>query len=280
MISAGVKALMIADQQARLRRVSSRQNSLIKQLRRAFRGGEEVEGCFAVEGIKLIEEAIRSGSRFKAVVFSDSGTQRAQRLLPQLRSNIETLLVENDIFDSAVESESPQGVAALVQVKEHALEAALPRSDGFCAVAAGIQDPGNLGTLLRSAEAFGASGAILTEGTVSRFNPKVSRASAGSIFRLPIVGAHLEELIPELKRRGVRLIGTTSHQGTPLPDAAMTGEIAFVIGNEGAGLPKALLARMDMLVTIPHSEKVESLNAGVAASLLFYEAARQRTAKP
>jgi TrmH family RNA methyltransferase len=271
---------MIANQQARLRRVESRQNSLIKQLRRAFSRGEEVEGCFAVEGIKLIEEAIRSGSRFKAVVFSDSGAQRAQRLLPQLRSNIETLVVDDEIFASAVESESPQGVAALVQVKEHPLEAALPRGGGFCAVAAGIQDPGNLGTLLRSAEAFGGSSAIFTVGTVSRFNPKVSRASAGSIFRLPIVGAKMEELIPELKKRGVRLIGTTSHQATPLPEAELAGEIAFVIGNEGAGLPKALLAKMDLLVTIPHSEKVESLNAGVAASLLFYEAARQRAVKP
>ena len=263
----------------RLRRITSRQNSLLKQLRRSFHQGEPVDGCFAVEGMRLIEEAARSGARFRAVVFSDSGAQRGHRLLSQLKSNVEVLVSADEVFHSAVESDNPQGVAALVHVKDYPLEAAFPEKAGFCAVASGIQDPGNLGTLIRSAEAFGASGVVLAEGTVSRFNAKVSRASAGSVFRLAMASASMEETIVELKDRKVTLIGTTSHKGTPLPEAELRGEIAFVIGNEGSGLDSRVLAQMDALVTIPHSQKVESLNAGVAASLLFYEAARQRAGK-
>jgi TrmH family RNA methyltransferase len=115
---------------------------------------------------------------------------------------------------------------------------------------------------------------LLGEGTVSAFNPKVVRASAGSVFRLPLAKAKLLPLLPALS--GVRLVATSSHGGSTLHEAKLSGPIAIFIGSEGAGLPKELLARMDATVVIPHSTQVESLNAGVAASIVLYEAARQR----
>jgi len=262
-------------QSARLRTITSPQNALLKDLRKAFAKSEPVEGYFAVEGFKLIEEAIRSGAKLKAVVFSESGAQRADRLLPQLSAHTEAVGVSDKLFASLVETETPQGVAALVSVKHHELDTLLVE-DALLVVAVGLQDPGNLGTIIRSAEAFGAAGVVLGEKTVSRFNAKAVRASAGSAFRVPLVNESTEKLIPRLREKNIRMLATSSHKGDPIDQAQLTGGVALFIGNEGAGLPREVMAQMDGLVTIPQSEKVESLNAGIATSILLYEAARQR----
>ncbi|MFB3813902.1 MAG: TrmH family RNA methyltransferase [Terriglobales bacterium] len=263
---------------SRLRPVTSRHNALVKDLRRAFTQGEPTpDGHCAVESVRIIEEAIRSGLKFKAVFFGRSAETRATRLLPQIGSHVETLLLPDEVFQSAVATETPQGIAALVRLKEWSLEALLAAPAPLLAVVAGIQDPGNLGAILRSAEAFGATGVVLGEGTVSQFNPKVVRASAGSLFRIAVVRAELHQLIGELRSRGIRLVATSPHKGTPLPEANLSGPLALFIGNEGAGVPGDLLAKMDDTVAIPHSQRVESLNAGVAASIVLYEVARQRT---
>jgi RNA methyltransferase, TrmH family len=264
----------------RLRRVSSRQNPLIKELRRAFQQGEPTsDGYAAIESVHLIEEAIRSGLRFRTVFFSDSGQARAERLLPQLSTHVETLLLPDEVFQSAVATETPQGVAALVRLKQHELADVLAAPEPLLVVCAGLQDPGNLGTIIRSAEAFDAAGVLLGEGTVSAFNPKVVRASAGSIFRLPLIRLELRSALDTLRERGLRLLATSSHKGTPVDQAALTGPVAFFIGNEGAGLPRDILRQIEETVAIPHAARVESLNAGVAASIILYEAARQRRSR-
>ncbi|HXC44326.1 MAG TPA: RNA methyltransferase [Candidatus Dormibacteraeota bacterium] len=273
----------------RLRRIEGRHNPLVKQLSQAFSRAELTEsGDCAIEGLRILEEAIRSGLRFSAVFFRDSAQDRADRLLPQLGAHVETLLLPDALFDSVVPSESPQGVAALVRLKEFALENILERLQvGPIVVLAGLQDPGNLGTILRSSEAFGSAGVVLGEGTVSPFNSKVVRASAGSVFRLPMVHrqAHglekkesvkLEEVSEALKRKNVRLIATSSHKGLPIDKADLKTAAAIFFGNEGSGLSRDLMAKMDEFISIPHAQQVESLNAGVAASIVLYEAARQR----
>ncbi len=141
---------------------------------------------------------------------------------------------------------------------------------------AGVQDPGNLGTILRSAEAFGAGGVVLGEGTVSPFNPKVVRASAGSVFRLPLARTKLSDALGPMKQQGLRLVATASHKGMPLHQANLSGPLAIFIGSEGAGLSRDLIKEMDEVVAIPQAPQVESLNAGVAASIVLYEVMRQR----
>jgi TrmH family RNA methyltransferase len=261
----------------RLRRIEGRHNPLVKELRAAFAHAELTpDGYCAIEGMRILEEAIRSGLKFKAVFFRNSAENRAQRLLPQLAANVETLLLPDKLFASAVPSESPQGVAALVRCKSFKLEDVLAKSQaGPLLAIAGVQDPGNLGTILRSAEAFGAGGILLGEGTVSPFNSKVIRASAGSVFRLPIIQAKLPKILDQMRELGLRLIATSSHKGTPLDQAMLTGPLAIFIGSEGAGLPHDLLTEMTEVIAIPHSPSVESLNAGVAASIVLYEIARQ-----
>jgi TrmH family RNA methyltransferase len=275
--------------QQRLRRVEGRHNPLVKQLRLAFSRAEPTEsGDCAIEGLRILEEAIRSGLRFSAVFFRESAQERAERLLPQIGAQVETLLLPDKLFDSLVPSESPQGVAALVRFKQFSLDDLVERLPvGPIVVIAGLQDPGNLGTILRSAEAFGSAGAVLGEGTVSPFNSKVIRASAGSVFRLPMVHgqAHgqaksgrvkLEEISQKLRAQGVRQFATSSHKGTPLDQTDLKAAAAIFFGNEGAGLSREVMAKMDETIAIPHTTQVESLNAGVAASIVLYEAARQR----
>jgi RNA methyltransferase, TrmH family len=273
--------------QHRLRRIEGRHNPLVKQLRQAFSRAELTDGgdC-AIEGLRILEEAIRSGLRFSAVFFRESAQDRAERLLPQIGAQVETLLLPDKLFDSLVPSESPQGVAALVRLKEFSLDDVIEKERlqvGPIVVLAGLQDPGNLGTILRSSEALGSAGVVLGEGTVSPFNSKAVRAAAGSVFRLPVIHSHgksasgkLEEVSEKLRAKGVRLIATSSHKGTPLDQADLKGAAAIFFGNEGAGLPRDVMAKMDEFISIPHTSQVESLNAGVAASIVLYEAARQR----
>ena len=264
----------------RLRRIEGRHNSLIKELRQAFRRGElTASGECAVEGFRMVEEAVRSGLRCRAVFFRESAEARAAHLLPQIAAQVETLLLPDKLFASAVPSRTPQGVAALVHLKLFSLDDVLSSpADGPLLVIAGVQDPGNLGTILRSAEAFSAKGVLLGEGTVSAYNNKVVRASAGSVFRISLTKVDLPSLVDALRGRGLRLIATSSHKGSALPEADLRTPTAIFIGNEGAGIDKKLMVQMDQLVMIPHSRRVESLNAGIAASIILYETERQRMA--
>jgi TrmH family RNA methyltransferase len=249
----------------------------VKELRRGFREATpNAQGEVGVEGMHLLEEAIRSGLRLSTVFFSESARERAHKLLPQLSGHTETLLLPDEVFASAVPSEAPQGVAALARVKDFSLEEALAAKPELLLVTAGLQDPGNLGTVARSGEAFGATGLLLGEGTVSPWNWKSVRASAGSLFRLPSLKVKLGDVLREMKQHGVRVLATSSHKGTTLWETDLRGPVAILIGGEGAGIPKDVLAQADEVVAIPQSQKVESLNAGIAASVVLYEAARQR----
>ena len=273
-----MKTASTASHKGRLRTIEGRHNALVKELRKAFAHGELTsDGYCAIEGVRILKEAIRSGLRFRAVFFSQSAENKAERLLPQIGAHVETLLLPDKLFATAVPSESPQGVAALVRWKDFSLDDVLAKAQsGPLLAIAGVQDPGNLGTILRSAEAFDAAAIVLGEGTVSPFNPKVVRASAGSIFRLPLARIKLNDAVARFREQGLRLIGTSSHKGVPIDQAKLAGPIVIFIGSEGAGLPRDLVSQMDELVVIPHSSRVESLNAGVAASIVLYEVARKR----
>jgi len=253
----------------RLRRVVSRHNARVKELRRAFHDA-------VPEGMHLLEEAIRSGLRLATVFCGESATERVQKLLPQMSSHTELLLLPDDTFSSAVPTEKPQGLAALVKVKSFTFEDALSPGPALVVISAGLQDPGNLGTMVRSAEAFGATGLLLGERTVSPWNWKALRASAGSMFRVPAVRVELASALEKVRERGVRVLATSSRTGDLISRVDLRGPVALLVGNEGSGVPKDLLAKADEVVAIPQSSRVESLNAGIAASVILYEAARQR----
>lgn len=255
--------------------VSSRANSRVKQLRAAFAGHARLSGgMVAIEGDHLLAEALRSGMVLKTVFVAEH--REIPKIVPR---SIEVLRLTDEVFASVVETQSPQGVAALIVPPVPGIEDTMRRTP-LILIAAGLQDPGNFGTLVRSAEAFGATGILTTPGTVSAWNQKALRASVGSVFRMPVVSATLEE-IAALKARGLRLIAAVGKQEFGVESASSTDfatPCALMIGNEGSGLALEWLNLADARVTIHCPGPVESLNAAVAGSLLLYEAARQRLA--
>ena len=257
--------------------VQSKQNNRLKQLRRALaQPGRGAQGLAGIEGPNLLEEALRAGLHIPCVFVA----QGAQQLLDSfnLPAATEILLVPPDILASTLATETPQLIAALVEPPDwtlaHLLGAQKPAP--LLLVLAGLQDPGNLGTILRSAEAFGADGILCLPGTVSPWNPKALRASAGSLFRLPVLAASQQHAIACLREAGVKIWTTTVSQGQPADLVDLSGPVALLIGNEGNGVPAALAAKADGVLTIPCPGPVESLNAAVAAGVLLYEASRQR----
>jgi RNA methyltransferase, TrmH family len=255
--------------------VSSRANARVKQLRAAFQGHARLSGgMVAIEGDHLLEEALRSGMVLKTVFVSER--RAVPKVVPR---GVEVLRLTDEVFGSVVETQSPQGVAALmvppVRTVTNLLEGTGP---ALILIAVGLQDPGNMGTLVRSAEAFGANGVLTTSGTVSAWNQKALRASVGSVFRVPVVGVTAAE-VAELKARGVRLIAAVGEDDSGVVAAQemdFTAACAVMIGNEGSGLAAEWMEMCDARVTIPCPGPVESLNAAVAGSLLLYEASRQR----
>jgi TrmH family RNA methyltransferase len=256
--------------------ITSRSNARVRQLRAAFAGQARLSGgLVAIEGDNLLNEALRSGMVLKTIFISER--RELSRNLPR---SVEVLWLANDIFASVVETQAPQGIAALLVQPVHKLDAVIT-GNPLLVVAGGIQDPGNLGTLIRSAEAFGATGVLTTPGAVSAWNQKALRASAGSLFRTPVVAATLEDLAA-LKSRGIKLaaaVAEDAHNVIPAHQADLSQPIAILIGNEGSGLSGELLELADLFVTIPCPGRVESLNAAIAGSLLLYEAAQQRASK-
>lgn len=259
-----------------MRSIESRQNARVKELRTGLRhGGKTKNGLIAIEGEHLLREAARSRLRIHAI-FLDRESGRV--LDAGLSGGAEILLLESSVFRSVCATENPQGVAALVEPPRFSLESIFERSASGAApllLLEGIQDPGNLGTLVRSAEAFEASGVLLLPGTVSLWNGKALRASAGSAFRLPVLAVRAEEALEGVRGHGLRLLAAAPRGGTEPAD--LSGPIAMVLGNEGAGLSDWWLENADERITIPCPGRVESLNAAVAGSVLLYEAARQRS---
>jgi TrmH family RNA methyltransferase len=264
-----------------LRIVQSKQNSRLKELRAALaRPGSGERSLAGIEGPNLIAEALRSGLAINTIFVA----QGSERLLEGLHipGDTEVLVLPQSILTSALATETPQPIAALVQPPNWTWEQLLFRNrkkTPLVLVLAGLQDPGNLGTILRSAEAFGATGIVALAGTVSAWNSKAVRASAGSVFRVPFQTSTVEDCIRRLHRAETTILATGSRAATKAHQANLARAIAIIIGNEGNGIPEELAARADTTITIPCPGPVESLNAAVAASVLLYEAARQRASK-
>ena len=264
-----------------LRIVQSQQNSRLKQLRRALaKPSSGDSGLVGIEGPNLLAEAIRAGLRIAAVFVA----QGSERLLDAvaLPSETEILLLPPELLAGVMTTETPQAIAALVYPPDWHWEQLWESNECFplVLVLAGLQDPGNLGTILRSAEAFGATGVVSLPGTVSEWNPKAVRASAGSLFRMPVVRHDPYECIRLLREAGLKIWVADPVGAQDAGNVDLASGVALIIGNEGNGVPRDIAARADGAITIPCPGPVESLNASVAASVLLYEASRQRASKP
>jgi RNA methyltransferase, TrmH family len=278
--------------------ITSRENRWLKEFRVALRGGLATEkGCVGVEGARLVEEALGSGCRVEAVLFSESGERHRERLAPMIGRRemaFPVLKTTDRLFEGIADTEHPQGVAALVEPRKVEVADFLATPEGTCSpllvVLAGVQDPGNVGTILRTAAAFGATGAATSAtaqgGTASPFSPKALRASAGAALHLPVLaGMSLTILLTQLKMNGIHTLASCVQDAAKVGASLAPWEvdwcqpIALLVGNEGAGLPEEIMRGADARVHIPMARGVESLNAAAAAAVMFYEAYRQREQK-
>jgi TrmH family RNA methyltransferase len=254
----------------------SEKNPLLKQVRRAVQKGSLTDDGFAIaEGFHLLEEALKSQAEIGTVIVAQSVKSAIQSHVKGLKLRVAT--VRDTDFTNLSSTDTPQGVIALVKPPVWTLDQVLRGRVPLIAALDGVQDPGNAGAILRAAEAFGATGAAFLKGSVSPYNPKCMRASAGSVFRLPIAIALDESLLLAAlgKKRGV-LYAAMPRAGLLVSDANFKISCAIVIGSEGRGVSEHLAEHATAL-RIP-TTGVESLNAAVAAGILFYEARRQRNA--
>ena len=212
-----------------------------------------------VEGPGLVAQAVAAGWEVEAQFLAPGASAVAG-------AGGEVHELGPNVIERVASTEAPQPVIAVVRQRA----AQLPTGADFVVVADRIADPGNAGTIIRSAEASGAQGVVFTPGSVDPFNPKVVRSSAGSLFRVPVVTAELADV----RAAGLALWATSSHQGVAYTDADLTGPVAIVMGNEAHGVPDD--APVDGWLTIPHAGAAESLNVAMATTVLVFEVARQR----
>jgi len=294
-------------QQAAKRRavmITSRENRWLKRFRAALSGERGDDGMVGVEGVRLVEAALGSKLPVEALLVSESGARHLPRIAPVVASAVAVLQTSDKLFASVADTQTPQGIAALVRPRTAAIENLLPGT-ALLVVLVGVQDPGNVGTIVRAAEAFGATGAATCPadgiGTADPFGPKALRASAGSGLRLPIVhGISPAVLLAQLRMLRIKVYAAVaaadaigenpknknSDAASPLLrpwDIDWKTPTAILIGNEGSGLPAGIVRAADARVYIPQAAAtapvgIESLNAAMAASVLLYEAMRQRDA--
>ena len=256
----------------------SRANPLYKRLR-ALRDKSAASGLCLIEGPKLALEALGAGVALVEAAVSpglESQPAGAMALQALVAHGVPVRRMAADLLRSLSEAETSQGLVALARRPVFELEQLL-RGTPLVLVLDGVQNPGNLGAMLRSAEAAGATGALLGAGCADPLSWKALRGSMGSAFRLPhVTGLALDDALGALAARGVRVLATASDGERRYDEADFRGPVAIVMGREGSGLTPAIKQRAVARLRIPLAEPVESLNVGVAAALLLFEAARQR----
>lgn len=238
------------------------------------RAQRQAEGVFVAEGVTLLREALEAGIVPESVFYAPHADQTLIDAAYQAGASIFALA--DGVMEAVADAVTPQPVCSIVPSVGVDLDAL--DDDGFVVVAVDVRDPGNAGTMLRSAAAAGAKGIVFCDGCVDLFNPKTVRATAGALFRLPVVtSVSVSEALTTLGGAGRTRLAAVARDGVDYTATDLTGPVAFVMGNEAHGLPDGL-AEIDAGVTIPLPGPIESLNVGVATAVLCFEAARQARA--
>ncbi len=257
--------------------ITSSSNNKIKQviqLKKKAKARAEA-GLFLVEGFKMVEEAMEFG--IQEIFIAESREEEFQK---QHNSTLGTLsyeVVSDKLFQEMSDTVTPQGILATVKIPKYSLEDILAKSDGHIIMLENLRDPGNLGTILRSAEGAGATGVILSKESADIFNPKVIRSTMGSVFRVPFCYVEdFRDAMRKAKNQGITLYAAHLQGSKEYESFNYTKPCGFLIGNEANGLTEETGELADTLIRIPMAGKVESLNAAMAASILMFEVARQR----
>ena len=247
--------------------ISSPKNEKIKELVKLQNAkGRKKAGMYLLEGEHLVEEAIKERAQIKLIVVTSNRLEDYKKLLAQ--ADVQVLVVSQDVFHKLSMTETTQGILAVVEIVKQEI---LPHKGRFIVLDA-VQDPGNLGTIVRTADAAGFDAVVLGTGTVDLYNDKVLRSMQGSHFHIPVFQANLQEYLPILKEKGVQVAVTALHRDSK-DYSALQGaiDVAIVVGNEGQGVSDDVIDLADVVVTIPMFGKAESLNVSIASALLMYK---------
>ena len=258
-------------------RLASLENPRVKEaVRLRRRPAREERRLFLVEGEREIQRALHAGFQAQTLFVSEAiAGEGAERKWARSAAGAQVFTVTPLVYEKMAMREDRDGVLAIFEMPETDVRAWKLSSSALVLVAVGIEKPGNLGALARSADAFGASGLISAGGT-DLWNPNTVRASLGSIFTIPTGVLEMERVIPELRAMGLRLVAASPSGETVLDDASWEGKIALLVGSEEEGLPPEILRAVDVRVKIPMQGSVDSLNVSVTAGILLHEAHRRR----
>ena len=247
--------------------ISSPKNEKIKELVKLQTAkGRKKAGMYLLEGEHLVEEAIKERAQIKLIVVTGNRLEDYENLLVQ--TDVQVLVVSQDVFHKLSMTETTQGILAVVEIVKQEI---LPNKGRFIVLDA-VQDPGNLGTIVRTADAAGFDAVVIGTGTVDLYNDKVLRSMQGSHFHIPVFQANLQEYLPILKEKGVQVAVTALHRDSK-DYSVLQGatDVAIVVGNEGQGVSEDVIDLADVVVTIPMFGKAESLNVAIASALLMYK---------
>lgn len=267
-----------------MNKIISNQNKYIKHAKSLhIKKYRDISGQYLIEGIKLMREAYLNNIDLDMVfISSDIIEDEGIRSIVDIctKKCISIYEIDNRIFKEISETESSQGIIGIAKKVIYDLYSILDNKVVNLIVLDEVQDPGNVGTIIRTADACDFDGIILSKGCVDIYNSKTVRATMGSLFHLPIVtNIEIGELMDTFEKENVNTIGADAHEGIPCFDLKYKDKNAIIIGNESAGLSKIVMDRLDGKVNIPMSGRAESLNAAVAASILMYEIIRSKLKK-
>lgn len=263
-----------------MERISSRSNARVKWVRSLQqKKARDESGVFVAEGIHLAQEVIKAGLTVELAIVAESaeGVAPVEIILGQLeKCGTPVMPVRDEILAYMAETQSPQGILLVVKTPVSADVASLDLSRGLWLVLDAVQDPGNVGTLIRSADAAGAASVILTDGCADPYGGKVLRASMGSVFHLPVLSASAQEVVDACRRGPVRLLTASGGGADVYCDVDWKRPTVLVLGNEGQGVGPVLSKQASGSVRIPIAGRAESLNVAAAGAVILFEAARQR----
>ncbi|MBM7615930.1 TrmH family RNA methyltransferase [Alkaliphilus hydrothermalis] len=234
---------------------------------------------FVIEGLRFLQEALEHGVALEYILYSDSAKKikGGDELIQQIEGKYQMYHLPDKLMEKLSETENPQGIMAVINMPEYSLDSLSEEKELFLVVLDRIQDPGNMGTIIRTAEGAGANAVLITKGSVDPYNSKTLRATMGAVFHFPVVQVEEdEELIEFLKKNKVRMVATHLDTENTYDMIDYKGSIALIIGNEANGIQEGFVAQAEEMIKIPIVGKIESLNASVAAGVLIYKAFENR----
>lgn len=251
--------------------IESKNNNLFKEIKKLKEKKHRIKSNkYLIEGLRFVEEAIKSKVSIDSIIFTESFKEKNPELFLKINENIKLIQMNEALLKQLCSTENPQGIVGVINMQNKEL-----KSGELVVLVDKVQDPGNMGTIIRTAHAAGAAGIIMTKGTVDIYNDKTLRSTMGSIFYIPIVEDDSLDFVKSLKKEGYKLVVSSLQGKNNFFEENLQGKVMIAVGNEGNGVSDEVYDIADIKVKIPMPGEAESLNVAVATSIMIYEKIRQ-----